>query len=114
MSRLVRAGTLLVLVAFTASGLAACSRFKKASETRASKAKLAPSAGEAHTMEASAMALCSSLHQLPSRRRAECCAEPPMPVYFDECVRLLSNAVRAVASSFCCSSNTLNAAAVGR
>lgn len=41
------------------------------------------------------MALCSALHELPTRRRAECCAEPPVAVYFDECVRLLSSAVRA-------------------
>lgn len=94
MSGLVRAGTLLVLFAFGASGLVACSRSERALGTRPGAAKLAAS-GKGAEKEASAVALCSALHELPSQRRAECCAEPPVPVYFDECVRLLSNAVRA-------------------
>jgi hypothetical protein len=89
--RLAKESTLLVLVALGALGLAACSRSKRPAETRPATAKIASSA----KTEASAVALCSALHELPSRRRAECCGEPPVIVYFDECVRLLSNAVRA-------------------
>jgi hypothetical protein len=73
--------------------LAACSRSKGGSGTEKAGSKPAPSGRSA--VEGDAVALCSALHELPSRRRAECCAEPPLSVYYDECVRLLSNAVRA-------------------
>ena len=77
------------------NGLAACSRSKGGPDPRKAGAGLAPSAGGARATEAEAVALCSALHELPSRRRAECCAEPALSLYFDECVRRLSSAVRA-------------------
>jgi hypothetical protein len=78
---------------FSVSGLSACSRSKRGPDTRAG-AKLASNASS-RGAEDDAKALCTALHELPSRRRAECCSEPPVSLYFDQCVRLLSNAVRA-------------------
>lgn len=91
--RIARVNTPLVLVAVVALGLAACSRFKRTGPTKPAATKLA--VGGARTPESSAVALCTALHEQSSRRRAECCAEPPVSVYFDECVRLASSAVRA-------------------
>jgi len=71
--------------------LSGCSRGRRGSATT----KLPPSASGARTADEQALALCSALHQKSSQRRAECCAESPVSVYFDECVRLLSSAVRA-------------------
>ena len=76
------------------SGLAACSRSKSGPEARKGDAGLARASG-ARATDAEAVALCSALHELPSRRRAECCSEAPLSVYYDECVRLLSSSVRA-------------------
>ena len=75
------------------SALPGCSRTKRLPATRATSARLPANA--AKTPDASAVALCTALHDLPTQRRAACCAEAPITVYFDECVRLLSTAVRA-------------------
>jgi hypothetical protein len=85
--------TLLGAFGFSVSALPGCSRAKRAPTTRTTGAKLRANA--AKTPEASAVALCTALHDLPMKRRAACCAEVPIAVYFDECVRLLSSAVRA-------------------
>jgi hypothetical protein len=83
----------LLVAVFAASGLTACSPGKRTGAKPASSAK--PSARAAKTPDASALALCTALHDLPAKRRATCCAETPIAVYVDECVRLLSSAVRA-------------------
>ncbi|HEY3493203.1 MAG TPA: hypothetical protein VGK73_00900 [Polyangiaceae bacterium] len=45
--------------------------------------------------EPEAVRLCAALHELPTRRRAECCAAPAVTLFHDECVRHLSAALRA-------------------
>jgi len=88
----------LVLASSSVSSLAGCTRAERPSAPRT---KTPPSLGSSRVPasasgpEPSAVALCTALHELPTRRRAECCAEAPVPLYFDECVRLLSSAVRA-------------------
>lgn len=42
-----------------------------------------------------AVALCKALHAEPARRRAECCGGSSPPLPYDECVRHLSNSLRA-------------------
>ena len=81
--------TLIAVMGFSVSGFSACSRSKRGPDTKGVGASAARAA------EDDAKALCSALHELPSRRRAECCGEPPVSLYLDQCVRLLSNAVRA-------------------
>ena len=90
LSRFVTAAA-LVGAASTLGGVSACSRTKPG----LSKHGAARAAAAFKTPEASAVALCSAIHDLPQARRATCCAEAPRPLYYDECVRLLSSAVRA-------------------
>jgi len=93
--RSAKAGMLRGMLAFGMCALSGCSRSKRPPGTEAGMAKLASSASGSRAVEESAVALCSALHQKPSQRRAECCSQSPVSVYFDECVRLLSSAVRA-------------------
>src|SRR5690242_5432063 len=88
--RLSRFATAVALLgsASALAGVSACSRAKPAKErsTRQASTLKGP--------QASAVALCSAIHALPEARRAACCEEAPRSFYYDECVRLLSSAVR--------------------
>jgi hypothetical protein len=88
------ASALLGTILFGAAGSAACSRSKRPPPARPAPAKLAPGGSPGRTAEASAQALCGAIHATANRRRAECCAEAPLSLFYDECVRLLSRAVR--------------------
>jgi hypothetical protein len=63
-------------------------------------AKRAPRGGDRTALAdsapvAEAVALCSALHAAPARRRAECCGGSSPPLLYDECVRHLSDSLRA-------------------
>ena len=79
------------------SALVGCARSeqKVGGTTRTASVGSPRAAPSASGPEASAVLLCTALHELPTRRRAECCAESPVTLYYAECVRLLSSAVRA-------------------
>src|SRR5687768_5167046 len=42
-----------------------------------------------------AVRLCTAIHELPAKRKAECCKGPAAPTLSSECARTLSSALRA-------------------
>lgn len=97
LSRPSTAFTCLLFASFFGTGAAVgCARSERRLGGARSAGVVASSRATATSApDASAVLLCTALHELPARRRAECCAEAPVSLYFDECVRLLSSAVRA-------------------
>jgi hypothetical protein len=95
LARLGRASVTVALLGAGGSLLLAGACAKRPLSGERARTKPAASAVRSPAAEASALALCSALHELPSRRRAECCAEPAVSVFLEQCVRILSAAVRA-------------------
>ena len=94
----------LTLLLVGACRPAGCSRNEERSVRRAQPIA---SARAGVLAEPEATKLCAALHELPARRRAECCASTPVTLLYDECVRHLSAAIRA-------RSVTIDAASVQR
>jgi hypothetical protein len=84
----------IVVAVFVGSGMLACSRSKAPLGTKRAAASGAAGLASGRP-EPGAVALCTALQQVPAERRAVCCAEASQTLYFDECVRHLSSAVRA-------------------
>ena len=54
---------------------------------------------DASTPDPLAVRLCTALHEVPARRRAECCSSTPGVLVTSECVRMLSTALHFAAVS---------------